>query len=101
MPQLDSLIFFNEMYHLIVGFGLFYVLFLRYIITKLAYILKTREKFLNKKFSQMINKGIFLEELNKMKKLYLNVNYSSKLINHTTGNIKKEIGKVISKLKEI
>ena len=45
MPQLDFLIFFNEMFYTLVGFIIFYILLYRTVIVKLAHNLKFRHKF--------------------------------------------------------
>lgn len=45
MPQLDFLIFFNEMFYTLVGFITFYILLYRTVIVKLAHNLKFRYKF--------------------------------------------------------
>jgi hypothetical protein len=48
MPQLDFLIFFNEMFYTLVGFITFYIILYRTVIVKLAHNLKFRYKFSNK-----------------------------------------------------
>jgi hypothetical protein len=45
MPQLDFLIFFNEMFYTLVGFITFYIILYRTVIVKLAHNLKFRYKF--------------------------------------------------------
>nr|YP_001876530.1 ATPase subunit 8 [Cavenderia fasciculata]ABX45204.1 ATPase subunit 8 [Cavenderia fasciculata] len=87
MPQLDSLIFFNEMIHLIVGFGVFYVLFVRIIIVKLAYILKGREKLLSRNVFQKLDISVFNNSVYNLKKVYNNLNY----INSAIGAVKSKV----------
>jgi len=47
MPQLDKLIYSNQMVYIIIGFTIFYILFSRKVISVLAYILKFRNKLFN------------------------------------------------------
>ncbi|KAK5574399.1 hypothetical protein RB653_011180 (mitochondrion) [Dictyostelium firmibasis] len=55
MPQLDFLIFFNEMFYTLVAFMVFYTILYRSIIVKLAYNLKLRYKLSMKMKKAQIN----------------------------------------------
>nr|YP_492633.1 ATP synthase F0 subunit 8 [Dictyostelium citrinum]ABC60384.1 ATPase subunit 8 [Dictyostelium citrinum] len=80
MPQLDFLIFFNEMFYTLVAYIIFYIIFYRKVVVVLAYNLKLRTKLSNK--IKNIQIKAIVAELFGIKPVFKNLGNLTKYLNY-------------------